>query len=897
MRRSYLDYAMSVIVSRALPDVRDGLKPVHRRILFGMQAAGFDWNKATKKSARATGEVMGKYHPHGNQAIYDAMVRLVQDFSMSLPLLDGQGNFGSMDGDSPAAERYTEIRLARAADFLLQDIDEDTVDFQPTYDNANEEPTVLPARFPNLLVNGGGGIAVGMATNIPPHNLGEVIDACIAMINDADVSTDDLMQIVKGPDFPTGAQILGQGAIRQAYLTGRGSVIIRGKHHIEQLRGDREAIIVTEIPYQVNKAGMVERIAEQVKLKKIEGIAADGLRDESNREGVRVVIELKRDANADVVLNQIYRFSPLQSSFAMNMMAIRDGRPELLDLRTILRAFLDFREQVISRRTRFRLNKARDRAHVLAGLLIAVANIDKVIAIIRGSADPAAAREALMAEPFAFDEVIDYLQLIEDVPLLERTGHYRLSEEQARAILDLRLQRLTGLGREEIGQELRTLETSISDYLLILRSRPRLLELMRDELLEVRALFAVPRRTEILENVGDLDDEDLIQREDMVVTVSRAGYIKRVPLSAYRAQRRGGRGRTAMSTRDEDFVTQVFAASTHTPILFFSDKGMAYQLKVYRLPVGTPQARGKAMVNLLPLSTGERITTVMPLPEGEVGDDHYAMFATAKGNVRRNQLSEFVDVRSSGKIAMKFEGEDADDRLIAVAPCSADQDVLIASANGQAVRFPVTGVRVFASRGSTGVRGIRLLDGDSVVAMCILGHAAGDPTDDEDAPEAEEPALAEVETEEREGVQYVLTVTANGYGKRTAIDQYRLTNRGGKGIINIQTTKRNGPVVAALPVEAGDQLILLTDAGQAIRTRVDEIRIAGRNTQGVVLLRTADGEKVVSVTRVGDDASADDPSPDDPAGAEEEAGDASAPGQEQSGPASGLPDNEGDASS
>src|ERR687885_28647 len=719
MRRSYLDYAMSVIVSRALPDTRDGLKPVHRRILYSMHENGYVWNRPYRKSARVVGDVIGKYHPHGDQSIYDALVRMAQDFSMRVPLLDGQGNFGSIDGDPPAAMRYTEVRLAKIADSLLDDIDKDTVDFQDNYDNSEQEPTVLPARFPNHLVNGAGGIAVGMATNIPPHNLGEVIDACVALIDEPDLDLERLMDIVPGPDFPTGGQILGRSGIRSAYATGRGSILMRGRVSVETVRREREALIVTEVPYQVNKAAMVEKIADLVREKRIEGIA--DIRDESDRQGLRVVIELKREAVPDVVLNQLYRYSPLQTSFGANMVALNGGRPELLPLKDMIQAFVGFREEVVGRRTRHLLDKARDRAHVLVGLAIAVANIDEVIHLIRHAPDPATARAQLMTRDWPARDVAPLVALIADPRhRVSETGTYRMSEEQAKAILDLRLQRLTGLGRDEIADELNALGRSISDYLDILSSRARILAIVKDELRAIRAEFATPRRTEIVEAEGEVEDEDLIQREDMVVTVSHAGYIKRVPLSTYRAQRRGGKGRSGMSTRDEDFVTRLFVANTHTPIVFFSSRGQAYKEKVWRLPLAAPQARGKALVNMLPLQEGERITTIMPLPEDEASWERLdVMFATRSGHVRRNKLSDFVQVNRAGKIAMKL---DEGDHIVDVQICSEDDDVLLTTRRGQCIRFAVPEVRVFKGRDSTGVRGINLAKDDRVISMAILRH-------------------------------------------------------------------------------------------------------------------------------------------------------------------------------
>ena len=872
MKRSYLDYAMSVIVSRALPDVRDGLKPVHRRILYAMHEAGYDYNRPFRKSARVVGDVMGKYHPHGDSAIYDAMVRMAQSFSMRLPLIDGQGNFGSMDGDPPAAMRYTEVRLARAANALLDDIDKETVDFQPNYDDSAQEPVVLPARFPNLLVNGAGGIAVGMATNIPTHNLGEVIDACCAFIDNPGITVDELLQYVPGPDFPTGGLILGKSGIREAYHTGRGSIVMRGRTHVETIRKDREAIVVTEIPYQVNKARMIERIAELVHDKTIDGIA--DLRDESDREGVRVVIELKRDVMAEVVLNQLFRYTPLQTSFGVNMLALNGGRPELMNLRDVIAAFIAFREEVITRRARYELGKAQERAHILVGLAIAVANIDPIIAIIRNAPDPATARERLMAQPWPAEQAEPLIRLIDEPGrTISADGTYSLSEVQARAILDLRLQRLTGLEREKIAEEMTELARQIADFKEILESRPRRLQILRTELLEMKEQFATPRRTELVELEFEHDVEDLIQREDMVVTVTHAGYIKRVPLSSYRAQRRGGKGRSGMTTRDEDFVSQVFVADTHTPVLFFSTRGMAYKTKVYRLPVGTPQARGKALVNILPLAEGEKISVVMPMPEDESRwDEMYVMFATASGYVRRNKLSDFANVMANGKIAMKL---DEGDRLVAVLPCNENDDVLLAARGGKSIRFPVSEVRVFSGRTSMGVRGIKLEEGDRVVSMSILRHvdadtaerdaylrfaaakrrALGEETEGEPAAGApgELPPgvvtqisperLIELEAQE----EFILTITENGYGKRTSAYEYRITGRGGQGIANIEMSERNGPVVASFPVAHNDQIMLVTDGGQLIRCPVDDIRIAGRKTQGVVVFKVAEGERVVSV--------------------------------------------------
>ncbi|GAB4518438.1 MAG: DNA gyrase subunit A [Amphiplicatus sp.] len=877
MRRSYLDYAMSVIVARAIPDARDGLKPVHRRILWAMHEMGLVWNKSYRKAAGVVGETMGNYHPHGDQAIYDALVRMAQDFSMRLPLIDGQGNFGSIDGDPPAAMRYTECRMAKAAEALLADIEKDTVRFEPNYDGRKKEPAVLPARFPNLLVNGAGGIAVGMATNIPPHNLGEIVDATVAMIDDPDISDDRLIEIVPGPDFPTGGLILGRSGAKAALLLGRGSVMMRGRAVIEETRKDRYAIIITEIPYQVNKAQMIERIAALVREKKIEGVA--DIRDESNRHGIRVVIELRRDAAADVALNQIYRHSQLQTSFGVNMLALNGGRPQQMSLREILRAFIDFREEVVTRRTKFDLAKARERAHVLVGLAIAVANIDEVVALIRRAPDPAAAREQLMARDWPAKDLAPLVALVADPRhAMSDDGTLRLSEEQAKAILDLRLQRLTALGRDEIGDELKGLAEKIADYLDILRRRDRVLTIIKDELAAVRQEFSTPRRTEIVEIEGEVEDEDLIAREEMVVTVTHSGYVKRTPLSAYRAQRRGGKGRAGMRPKDEDFVAQLFVGDTHTPLLFFTSTGMAYKMKLWRIPEGAPQSRGKAFVNLLPLSQGERVTTILPLPEDEESwRDLHVMFATRSGDVRRNQLSDFQRVNRNGKIAMKLDEGDA---IVGVQICRPDEDVLLTTAAGMCIRFPVEDVRVFAGRTSTGVRGIRLGAGDHVISMAILRHVEASPEEaraylrhaaamrramgeggEEEADDAAEAPVAispERLAELGAAEQFVLTVTENGFGKRSSSYEYRTSGRGGKGIIAIVANKRNGRVIGSFPVEDSDQIMLVTDGGQLIRTPVNDIRVAGRNTQGVRIFRTREGEKVVSVERIEDIGDEDD---------------------------------------
>jgi DNA gyrase subunit A len=873
MKKSYLDYAMSVIVARALPDARDGLKPVHRRILYSMYEQGHTPDKKYVKSARVVGDVIGKYHPHGDQSIYDAMVRMAQDFSMRVPLVDGQGNFGSVDGDPPAAYRYTEARLAKPAIPLLDDIEKDTVDFTPNYDNSETEPSVLPAKYPNLLVNGAGGIAVGMATNIPPHNLGEVIDACVALIENPALTIEDLINIVPGPDFPTGGVILGRQGIRAAYHLGRGSIVMRGKVTIDTIRKEREAIIVTEIPYQINKATMVERIAELVREKKIEGVA--DLRDESDREGFRVVVELKRDAVPDVVLNQLYRFTPLQTSFPANMLALDGGRPQTMNLKDLLTVFIAFREQVVTRRTKYLLNKARDRAHILVGLAVAVANIDEIIRVIRTSPDPTTARDALMSRDWPARDVEAMITLIADPRhQLSPDGTIRLSMEQAKAILDLRLQRLTALGREEISDELDKLKVEINDYLDILRSRARVQAIIKAELAEVKAEFATPRRTTIIEQEGEVEDEDLIQREDMVVTVSHAGYAKRVPLSAYRAQRRGGKGRAGMQTREEDFVSRLFVASTHTPVLFFSSRGQVYKEKVWRLPVAAPNARGKALINILPLEQGERITTIMPLPEDESSWGQLdVMFATTGGNVRRNKLSDFFDVRRSGIIAMKLdEGE----QIVDVQICTERDDVLLTAAGGQCIRFPVTDVRVFTGRTSMGVRGIALADSDKLISLTILRHMDVDSEEraaylrranavrrggaEEETSSDAEDATGTIELGEQRYVemsaaeQFVLTISENGFGKRSSSYEYRTTGRGGKGIVAMSVNERNGKLIASFPVEDSDQIMLVTDKGQLIRCPVEDIRIAGRSTQGVIVFDTAEDEHVVSVEHIGEDA-------------------------------------------
>lgn len=869
MRRSYLDYAMSVIVSRALPDVRDGLKPVHRRILYSMHESGYDYNKPFRKSARIVGDVMGKYHPHGDAAIYDAMVRMAQDFSMSVPLISSQGNFGSIDGDPPAAMRYTEARLALSAHNLLDDIDKDTVNFLPNYDETVMEPSVLPARFPNILVNGAGGIAVGMATNIPPHNLGEVIDASIAYVDNPEISDDELLQIVPGPDFPTGGLILGRSGSRSTELTGRGSVIMRARTHIEEIRKDRWAIIVTEIPYQVNKSAMISRIAELVRDKTVEGIA--DIRDESDRQGIRVVIEIKRDFHPEIILNQLFRYTSLQTSFGSNMIALNAGRPQLMNLREMIAAFIAFREEVIRRRTIYELGKARDRAHLLVGLAIAVENLDPVIELIRSAPNRPVAKEGLMGRTWDAKEIVPLIDLIDDPEYEAVDGMCKLSEKQADAILDLRLHRLTGLEREKIHNELRELGGIIKELLSVLASREKLYAIMRDELVAVKEEFSTPRRTTIEDVEFEHDIEDLIQREDMVVTVTNTGYIKRVPLSAYRAQKRGGKGRTGMNTHEEDYITNLFVASTHTPVLFFSNAGLVYKMKVYRLPVGSPQSTGKALINLLPLKQDERITTIMQLPENEEECENLdVMFATRTGNVRRNKLSDFVDVKANGKIAMKL---DEGDTLIDVKICTDDQDVLLAAKAGKSIRFPVSDVRVFSGRTSTGVRGIRLGKGDEVISMSVLRHTEADMekryaylkmakalrrSDDmeevsDDIEASTTLTLSEEEFQKMQAEEeFILTVTDSGYGKRTSAYEYRITGRGGQGVTNIDNTKRKDSVVASFPVTDTAHVMLVTDAGKLIRMPIKDVRIAGRNTMGVIMFRLSDAEHVVSATCIED---------------------------------------------
>ena len=881
LKTSYLDYAMSVIVSRAIPDLRDGLKPVHRRILYGMNESGNTSDKPYRKSARSVGDVMGKYHPHGDSAIYDALVRMAQDFSMSLKLLDGQGNFGSMDGDRAAAMRYTEVRMDKPAAFLLADIDKDTVDFQDNYDGKDREPTVLPARFPNMLVNGAGGIAVGMATNIPPHNLGEVITATLALIDEPDLTSEQLIEYVPAPDFPTGGIILGRSGARKAYLEGRGSVVVRSKTHIEEIRKDRYAIVIDEIPYQVNKASMIDKIAEAAREKRIEGIAH--VQDESDRNGVRVVVELKRDATAEVVLNQLFRFTPMQTYFGCNMLALNGGKPEQLTLRAFLTAFIDFREEVVARRTAYELRKARERAHILCGLAVAVTNIDEIVATIRSSADAATAREKLMTRRWPAETILEYIALIDDpTHTANEDGTYNLSETQARAILELRLQRLTQIGVKEVTDELQELAGKIREYLEILGSRDRIMQIIRDELHEVRDQFAVPRRTEVVDWAGDMDDEDLIEREDMVVTVTSGGYIKRTALADFRAQRRGGKGLSSMQTKEEDVVTTLFVANTHTQLLFFTTDGMVYKLKTWRLPLGSRTAKGKAIVNILPIPQGVSIAAIMPVdrPEDE-WDDLQVVFATSAGTVRRNKLSDFTNVMRNGKIAMKFEDDHAETTLINARIASNDDDVMLVTDSGRAIRFPATDVRVFNSRASVGVRGIKLQGDDKVVSMSIIRHfnaeaderaaylkmrramaGLADDAETDDEEEAVAGAISQERYAEMSAAEnLILTITAKGSGKLSSSHDYPVRGRGGMGVAAMDKAMRGGPLVTSFPVEMSDQIMLVTSTGQSIRVPIEGISFRSRGAGGVKVFDTGKGETVVSVAWIadqGDEADAED---------------------------------------
>lgn len=865
MKRSYMDYAMSVIVSRAIPDVRDGLKPVHRRILYSMYESGFYANKPYKKSARIVGDVIGKYHPHGDTAVYDSLVRMAQDFSLRVPLIDGQGNFGSMDGDSAAAMRYTESRLAKISHTLLEDIDKETVDFQANYDGSESEPKVIPAMFPNLLVNGTGGIAVGMATNIPPHNLGEIIDACVLYIDNNDIDISELISVVKGPDFPTGGIILGSSGIQSAYLTGRGSVVFRGKCAVED-NNNRQSIIISEMPYMVNKAKLVEKIAELVHEKKIEGIS--DLRDESNKDGVRVVIEIKRDAVAEVVLNQLYSFTQLQTSFGVIMLALDEGMPKVMNLKEVISAFIKFREVVITRRTIFLLNKARDKAHILLGIRIAVSNIDEIIRIIKSASNPNDAKDQLMQKSWSCFDIVNLIKLVDDKAIISNDSKIHLTEAQAKAILEMRLQRLTAMEKDKLEADLAELSQEITEYIDILSSREKLLSILKSELLKVKEDYATPRLTEIIQSDFEYDMEDLIQKEDMVVTVTLSGYIKRVPLATYRAQKRGGKGRSGLSMRDEDILTQLFVGNTHTPMLFFSNMGQVYSLKLYKLPLGNPQSKGRPIVNLLPLKEREVITNIMPMPENqEEWDNMHIMFATSKGNIRRNDLSDFKKIQANGKIAIRL---DEDDSLVNVMTCSEDDHILLASRQGKAVRFPVNAVRVFRSRTSDGVRGMKLADGDKVISMTIL-HGIKASMEEREAyltiPVEKRLEIAkgnEEFTPEELGVslskeqiielakaeEFILTVSENGFGKRTSAYHYRITNRGGSGIVNMVLSAKTGDVVASMPANMNDEIMLITNNGKLIRCKLDSVRITGRSTSGVILFKTEKDERVVSASLI-----------------------------------------------
>ncbi len=867
MQKSYLDYAMSVIVSRALPDVRDGLKPVHRRILYAMHEAGYEWNKQHRKSARVVGDVIGKYHPHGDQAVYDALVRLAQDFSMRVPLLDGQGNFGSMDGDRAAAMRYTEVRMAKISKFLLEDIEKNTVEYRPNYDESESEPIVLPAKYPNLLVNGAGGIAVGMATNILPHNLGEVIDACIAFIDDQEISFDQINEIIKGPDFPTGGKIVGTKGIKDSQMSGRGSIIVQAKSEFEEFKNDREAIIFSELPYQVNKSTLIEKIAELVRDKKIEGIS--DLRDESDRQGVRVVVELKKGVIAQVILNKLYKFTPLQSSYGVNALALNDQKPELMNIRDFLRHFINHREEIISLRTRFDLNKARDRAHVLTGLAIAISNVDKVIEIIKNSKDPSSAKMELLKTKWKSADVKDILELIDDPRQIKNDKDIYLTEDQAKSILELRLQRLTALGKGELQEELKSLSSNINEYLSILRDKNKLQSVIKDELNIVKGEFSSPRKTEITEHeASDIDQEDLVQRSDMVISITNSGYVKRVPLEMYRAQKRGGKGRAGMKTNDEDFVTQVFTASTHDNMLFFSSSGLAYKLKTWKIPESSPTAKGKAIINLLNLKQDDQLSSILVMPENKASEDSYLIFATADGSIRKNSIDDFKNIQANGKIAMKLSDSN---KIVGVRICTDNDDVLLSTKDGKCIRTPVSKLRTTKSRNSVGVRGIKLSKNDSIISLSILSHLEvstaeakaylkmskinkennEDIEDENNSEETEDITISEDRFQELKACeQFILTVTENGFGKRTSSYQFRVTNRGGSGIMCITTSSRNGNVLASFPVGHDDDIMLITKSGQLIRCPVMDIRVAGRNTQGVSIFKTSDSEKVVSASRV-----------------------------------------------
>ena len=870
MQNSYLDYAMSVIVSRALPDVRDGLKPVHRRILYAMHESGYEWNKQHRKSARVVGDVIGKYHPHGDQAVYDALVRLAQDFSMSVPLLDGQGNFGSMDGDRAAAMRYTEVRMAKIAGFLLEDIEKETVDFRPNYDETESEPSVLPAKYPNLLVNGAGGIAVGMATNILPHNLGEVIDASIAYLKNTDVTFEEINQIIKGPDFPTGGTIIGIKGIKDSQSSGRGSIIVQAKSNIEEFKTDREAIVFTEVPYQVNKSSLLEKIAELVRDKKIDGIS--DLRDESDRQGVRVVVELKKGVISQVVLNKLYKFTALQSSYGVNSLALVNGKPKLMNIKEFIHHFIEFRKEIIRNRTRHDLGKARDRAHVLIGLAVAVANVDQIIEIIKSSKDPNEARTSLLKTKWLSKDIDDLLKLVDDPRQIKNEKEIYLTDEQAKAILELRLQRLTALGKDEIKSELSDLSNQINKFLSILRDTEVLNDVINVELNEIKKQFAIPRRTEINEGEAtDIDQEDLVQRSDMVVSVTNSGYIKRVPLNMYRAQKRGGKGRAGMKTNEEDFVTQVFTSSTHDNMLFFSSGGIAYKLKTWKIPESSPQAKGKAIINLLNLKDTESLSSILVLPENKQSNgNEYLIFATSDGSIRKNSLEDFKRIQANGKIAMKLDNNNA---IVGVKLCSDEDDILLSTKHGKCIRTPVSKLRTTKSRSSVGVRGIRLTKDDKIISISVISHTdvssaeakaylkmiskeKGMQEETESDDNDTDNSVSDIEIskdrydELKAREQFILTVTENGFGKRSSSYQFRVSNRGGSGIMCIATSDRNGDVLASFPVNNDDDIMLITKTGQLIRCPVKDVRVAGRNTQGVSIFKTTKEEKVVSASRV-----------------------------------------------
>ena len=866
MKTSYLSYAMSVIISRALPDARDGLKPVHRRIIYAMYKGGYDWSKQFRKSARVVGDVIGKYHPHGDQAVYDALVRLAQDFSMSVKLLDGQGNFGSMDGDRAAAMRYTETRLAKIAEYLVADIEKNTIDYQNNYDDTELEPTVLPAQFPNLLVNGAGGIAVGMATNIPPHNLGEIIDGTLAYIDNNEISIDELIKLIPGPDFPTGGLIIGKDAIKTGYKTGRGSIKIRGEIETEEEKKDKTLIVIKSVPFQTNKSLLIEKIALLVREKKIEGIS--DIRDESNKEGVRIVIDLKRGVSSEIIINQLYKYSPIESSFGFNTLAILNGKPELLNLKQFIKIFVEFREKILIKRTLFDLKKAKDRVHILIGLFIAIENIDEIIAIIRKSKNPNDAKTILQNKQWNFKKSKINKDIL-DVSDLSNKEQYYLSDYQVRAILELRLQKLTAIGHEEINQEISDLHKLIIKYKEILNDRNALLTQIKNELKDIKSKFANPRKTKIINKVENFDIDDVVQKEDVIITITNKGYIKRSPLSSIRVQKRGGKGKTGITTRDEDFVSQIFTASTLTPILFFSSKGIVYKLKAWKIPEGSNQSKGKALQNIFPLKEGHMITSIMPLPSDEATwAKMKIIFATANGKIRKNSLLDFENIQSSGKIAMKLEENDS---IVGIKIIEDDDDFLLSTEKGKSLRVQSTKLRLFKGRSSKGIKGISLKKDDKIISLSILKSVKIssdearayikasrlekdiDEIPDDDTEKSKEVKLSKKQIEEfKNKEQYILTITANGFGKRSSAYEYRVSGRGGQGIISIISSERNGLVASTFTINHEDQIMLITDKGQAIRCNVKDIRITGRNTQGVRVFNLSKDEKVVSATRIED---------------------------------------------